>query len=116
MIVDYFLIAVGLTGLFFASLFDLKTREVPDWISYALVVSGLGLRLLAALSGAPWSYFLYGVLGAGLLFAFGMTMYYTRQWGGGDAKLFMGLGAVFATNPFHDYFLLGLIPQIFLVG
>ena len=27
-------------------------------------------------------------------------MFKTRQWGGGDAKLIMGLGIVFATGPF----------------
>lgn len=89
------LIAVLFVALAVASYTDIKKREVPDWLSYGLVAFGLGANLL--LSIVNWSIFplLYSVLGFGIFFAFAFLMYYTGQWGGGDSKLLMGVGAVF---------------------
>lgn len=120
----YILIAVGLIGLIAGSLFDLKTREVPDWLSYFLISSGLGLRLIYSIFEMKISYILYGLIGFGTYFLFALIMYYTRQWGGGDAKLLMGLGALFGDYPINGFFnpnldfpfLLTLIINIILIG
>ncbi|MEK6964100.1 MAG: A24 family peptidase, partial [Nanoarchaeota archaeon] len=85
-----------LTGffLFIASLWDLKSREVPDWLSFSLIAVGLGSSVLYALIFADWRILAYSVLGFLACWALGLLMFYSGQWGGGDAKLVMGLGSV----------------------
>tara|TARA_Y100000310_G_scaffold218438_1_gene219732 strand:- start:8198 stop:9043 length:846 start_codon:yes stop_codon:yes gene_type:complete len=116
MIIDYILIAIGLFGLLIASLFDIKTREVPDWISYSLILSGLSLRLLYSLNTYIWSFLLVGVIGFLAMFLIGDLMYYTKQWGGGDTKILMGLGALYGTILGQKFFLLSLLVNILIVG
>jgi Flp pilus assembly protein protease CpaA len=81
-------------GLLIATYRDVLTREVPDTVSYALIVIGLLGGLIAALVLQDLTFFLerlFGFIGG---VAIGMLMFYTRQWGGGDAKLIMGVGAI----------------------
>lgn len=121
MIADLILIFAGVGGLLAASLFDLKTREVPDWLNFSLIAVGLGVRLLYSLSTSIWGYFIYGMAGALLFFLFGSLMYYGKQWGGGDVKLLAALGSLFATTPFflaenNFPFLLVLLINLLLAG
>ena len=99
MIIDIILISLGLAGTLVASVSDIKTREVPDWLNYSLIFSGFSLRLIYSIYSFRWSYFLYSLLGFGLMFIVGSILYYSKQWGGGDTKLFMALGVLFSTNP-----------------
>ncbi|MDO8556210.1 MAG: A24 family peptidase [Nanoarchaeota archaeon] len=118
-ILDVLLIAVVLIALLITSYTDLKTREVPDWISYVVVVLAVLFRLLGALDSGQWSYFWYGLLFGGIAFVLGLIMYYTKQWGGGDAKLLIGFGVVFATAPITHVpgtFLLSLGINILVIG
>src|SRR3989344_1116475 len=92
------LYSLALVALIAASYSDIKTREVPDWISYGLIASALGLRLIFSLASFEWIILLEGLAGFLLFVAFGYLMYYTGQWGGGDSKLIMGLGAVIGLN------------------
>jgi len=94
MVFDYILYSVAFLGLLVGSYTDLKTREVPDWISYGLIFSGLGLRLIFSLTEFNWSIFFEGLIGFLVFVALAYLMYYLGQWGGGDAKLLMGLGAI----------------------
>ncbi len=94
---DFILVTFGLTWLLLGSFFDLATREVPDWISYSMIALGLTFRLIASIATKDIWPIVYGLLGFGIFFIVGCFMYYTKQWGGGDAKLLMGIGAVFAT-------------------
>ena len=113
MMMDIVLVTIGLLALLIASLFDIKTREVSDWISYSLIFSGIMLRLMYAGTYGQWSYFYGGLIGFGLMFILGHLMFYTKQWGGGDAKLMMGVGVVFATQPYfvgnHPFPFLALV-------
>ncbi|MBI2545875.1 prepilin peptidase [Candidatus Woesearchaeota archaeon] len=86
---------IALIALLIASYTDLKTREVPDWLNYSLIFAGLGLRLVFSLYYENWWHFLEGIAGLILLVAVGLLMFYTGQWGGGDSKMLMALGAVF---------------------
>lgn len=81
-------------ALLIATYRDMRVREVPDTVSYGLITLGLLGSLIAALVLDDLAFFLehlYGFLGGA---AVGMLMFYSRQWGGGDAKLIMGVGAV----------------------
>ncbi len=104
--IETILIALSLIVLAAASLFDLKTREVPDTLSIGFIISVLGITLIYGFY-STFSYFLYGILGFVIAFIIAFILYYSKQMGGGDAKLFMGLGAAFAT--FNETFPLLLI-------
>ncbi|MBW3015688.1 A24 family peptidase [Candidatus Woesearchaeota archaeon] len=86
----YFIVGIA---LFIASYTDLKTREVPDWLNYGLIFSGIGLRAVFSISSLDSGYLINGLAGLALMFVVAYAMYYTGQWGGGDSKLLIGLGA-----------------------
>jgi prepilin peptidase CpaA len=83
-----------LLGLAIGTFTDIKTREVPDWVSYALIFIGLGLRSLYSIYYSDFSFILAGLLGLVLFLVIGMVMFYTGQWGGGDTKLLIGVGVL----------------------
>ncbi|MBL7051615.1 MAG: prepilin peptidase [Nanoarchaeota archaeon] len=113
---EIILISISLIVLLVASIFDLKTREIPDLLSYSFIASVLGIRLIYSLF-TNFSFFFYGLLGLIIMFAFGFLLYYLKQWGGGDAKLFMGLGAAFADFYIFDIpFLAILLVLVLFVG
>ncbi len=85
-------------SLIIASITDIKTREVPDWLNYGLIIFGLGSRLIYSVALADFSFLLYGLAGFFVFFIIANLMFYSAQWGGGDSKLLMGLGAVIGLN------------------
>lgn len=86
--------ALTLTVLGIASIHDIKTREVPDWLSYFLLATGLGASILQSVLFMQWSYFIISFLGFIAMVILACLLYYTGQWGGGDAKLLMGIGSI----------------------
>jgi len=87
----------------------LKTREVPDYLSYAFIALGVMVQCYYLIKHFDASY-LVNVLvnflgGAG----FGVLMYKARQWGGADAKIIMALSLCLSTPSnkwlFANYFL-----------
>lgn len=79
--------------LFTAGIFDIKTREVPDWLSFSLIAIGLSSRLIYSIFSRDCWIFVYGILGLAVAFVIALFMGYTKQWGDGDGKLLMGVGA-----------------------
>lgn len=92
--IELILISIILVCLVIGSFTDIKTREVPDWVSYSMIFLGFGLRLIYSLYLFDFSYIIEGLLGFALFLIIGVILFYTAQWGGGDAKLLMGLGAL----------------------
>lgn len=118
---DIILITIALIALISASITDLKIREVPDWLNYSLIFSALAIRLLASIVYSYYAYFIYAIIGFCLTFILGTIFYYTRQWGGGDTKLLMGLGVIFASKPYFTPaaklpFLITLLINILVIG
>src|SRR3989338_6269271 len=91
------LIVITLIYLAAACYTDLKTREVPDWLSYSLIFAALGTRSIASIS-LGWEVLISGILGLGIFFGLACLFYYTHQWGGGDSKLLMGMGVVIGVS------------------
>src|SRR3989344_1697510 len=106
---------LALIALLIASYTDLKTREVPDWLSYALIAAGLGIRAIFAAVLQDFRLVLYGIFGFALFWAIGYGMYRLGQWGGGDAKLLMGLGALMGFQ-WPDGEVLTFLILVILVG
>jgi Flp pilus assembly protein protease CpaA len=88
-------IIVSLIILCIATYTDIRTLEVPDSLNYAGMVAGIGIHLILSLQTATWWPVLSSLIGFGIGIAIACLMYYTGQWGGGDAKLLMALGALF---------------------
>ena len=82
-----FLLAIG-------TFTDFKIREVPDWLNYSGIAAGLGLRLVWSFSSFDWSFIIEGLVGFGVFLAIAFAMFYLGQWGGGDSKVLMALGAL----------------------
>ena len=107
MIEVWFLTAVGLIAVIFASIQDLKKREVTNWISFSLIVFALGFRFFYSLfSGESFqdlNFFYYGLIGLGIFLVIGHLFYYGRVFAGGDAKLMIALGTVLPlSNSFNE--------------
>lgn len=84
--------------LFTASIFDIKTREVPDWLNFSLIAVGLSTRLIYSLVSWDYWVFIYGVIGLIIAFVIAIVMSYTKQWGDGDSKMLLGVGACLGFN------------------
>ncbi len=85
-------LATALIGSTLAALYDLKTTEIPDEIPHSMIV-------VALLFFGYQSYLIhdYTLLASSIIYgisllALGFLMYYTGQWGGGDAKLLGAIG------------------------
>lgn len=73
-----------------ASVIDLRTREIPDWISVALIAVGV----TAAAQGWADIQWWMVVTGTFIGFAVGFGLFRFASFGGGDAKLITGVGAI----------------------
>lgn len=125
--------------LLVGSLTDLKTREVPDWVNYGLIFSGIGLNMLfsfiyfdqsvivkeisfnnAIVSQyiiSPQSYFMKSIVGLIVFFGIAYMMFYAGQWGGGDSKMIMGLGAMLGLDlSLRHGFMLGFLINALFAG
>lgn len=95
--IDIILFVLGSLGLIVGTITDFKKREVADWINYGMMFAGIGLRLINSIITNDYWYLAWGVAWLFICYVFGLVMYYTGQWGGGDCKIIMGLGALFGT-------------------
>lgn len=102
--------------LIIGTLTDIKVREVPDWINYAGIFAGLSIRLIYSLHSFDWSFILEGLFGFGVFLAIGIIMFYSGQWGGGDSKLLMALGALLGLQWNLSNFTIGFIINLMIVG
>jgi len=108
-------LVIALAVLVLGSFTDFRTREVPDWVNYGLIFIGVGLH--GILSAVSWDYHqvLYSGIGLGIGIGVAFAMYYLGQWGGGDAKMLMGLGAVIGFD-FSEMFFLSFLINAFILG
>ena len=117
MILEILLPLATLIILTISSYTDLKTREVPDILSYSLIFIALGLRILFSFIHGK-EIIISGLLGLFIGFLIAAAFYYSHQWGGADAKLLMGMGAVIgiplALNIETLYFFIFLLALLFI--
>ena len=95
MIEVVFLLALGLIWILFATISDIRTTEIPDWLNFSLAIFAIGFRFFYSLFGGQgFNFFYQGLIGLGIFFVLGNALYYGRLFAGGDAKLLISLGAV----------------------
>lgn len=110
--------SISFAALLVASFSDLKTREVLDWLNYGLVISGVALNLLFSVIYSNKSFLLNSILGLVIFFGIAYIMFYAGQWGGGDSKILMGLGAMIGIDVSfkQSQFLFGFFINSLFVG
>ena len=77
--IDLIIVIISLIWLSFASLNDLKTREVPDWISYSLIITALAFYLIKSIVIKDFSFILQSLFALLTLFLLGNLMYYANN-------------------------------------
>lgn len=110
------LLIIAFIALVIGSYTDIKTREVPDWLNYSLIFIGLGGRLVFSLVKFDFSYIIEGLLGFVIFLVLAYIMFYTGQWGGGDSKMLMGLGALIGLRLEIDSLLVSFFINALFVG
>ena len=103
-------------ALIIASISDIRTREVPDILNYGLIFAGIGLRFIYSAITLDWNFAVAGLAGFGTFFVIALVLFYTGQWGGGDSKLLMGMGALFGLELRTDEFIISFIVNMFVAG
>jgi len=118
MVYSIILLVITLLGLIIGTITDLKTREVPDWLNYGLIFIGLGLNLIFSLVYWNYWFIVNSVVGFLIFLIIALIMFYAGQWGGGDSKMLMGLGALIGFDVrFTNFpFMIGFFINILLVG
>ncbi|MCD6547258.1 MAG: prepilin peptidase [Nanoarchaeota archaeon] len=92
-------LAFGIIILSIASYIDLKTREVPDYLSNLLICGAMFIRVLWFLAEKDIRIISWIPLSFLILGAFSYLMYKSGQWGGGDVKVMLGLSILFSSFP-----------------
>ena len=115
----FFLFALALAWIVFATIQDLKTREIANWLSFSLIAFALGFRFFYSLfSTGNFSFFYQGLVGLGIFFILGNMLYYGKMFAGGDAKLLIALGTVLPVSAsFYDnleFFFLFMVIFLFI--
>lgn len=117
---DWILVIVAFIGSFVAGVIDLKTTEIPDQIPYVMAIIGIFFHIIQSIATQSFNPVIYSFASGIGFFIFGFFMYYTGQWGGGDAKLLsaMGflLGNVNATTKIFFPLPLSLFFNVFFIG
>jgi len=114
----YFLFALAFIWIVIACVQDLRRREIDNWLNFSLVAFALAYRAFYSIHINDFMFFVYGLVGFALFFAFANLFYYSGVFAGGDAKLLMGLGAVLPFSSLMDfaYVGLGFVMLLFFVG
>lgn len=107
---------IALIALTLSTGWDLYKREVPDTLSYGLIGIAFLLRIIFSFTNFTFQPILEGILGFTVFFGIGYILYKLNQWGGADAKLLGGLGALFGLTFNLDHFMIGFLINLFLVG
>jgi Flp pilus assembly protein protease CpaA len=116
MVTELIILTIAALALIIGSYTDFKKREVPDWLSIGLIFIGFGIRFIFSIVYKEPSYIIAGLFGFGTFFLIAILMFYTGQWGGGDSKTLMGLGALIGLEFKIDSFLLGFAANAIIFG
>ncbi|HIH13790.1 MAG TPA: prepilin peptidase [Nanoarchaeota archaeon] len=92
-------LSIALLGTLSGSIFDIKDRWVPDWTNYLMVFFGLaGHAIISLQANSIWP-FAHSLIAVAILYGVSELLFQLGVWGGGDAKMLIGLGALLATFP-----------------
>jgi prepilin peptidase CpaA len=85
---DYMFILLIVLAI--AAITDVRTRRIPNWLTYPT----MGVGLLYHVYADGWQGFLFGLEGLSLGFALLVVFYLLGGMGAGDVKLMAGVGSI----------------------
>ena len=89
------ILAVAAVAAFIGALTDIQKREIADWISFSLLVFGIGAAALSSVVSGTLEPIAFSITGLAVFFLVGWFMFRMGWWGGGDSKLLIAFGACF---------------------
>ena len=108
---------IAFFALLIGSYTDIKTREIPDWVNFGLIGIGFGINILFSVIYWKINFIISSIIGFAAFFILAWAMFYTGQWGGGDSKILMSLGALIGIDIFSkNFFLAHFLVNALLVG
>jgi prepilin peptidase CpaA len=75
--------------LVIAAVLDLKSRRIPNWLTFQMILSGITVSVFAGTVASPTQ----ALLGMAVGFAIPFVLFAMGALGGGDVKLLAGVGA-----------------------
>lgn len=96
--------------LLIASYFDLKTGEIPDEVSFALILIPALISGAYSIFKGDYSFFITSASIGVAYFILGYIPFRIGYWGGGDLKLFSGIGCTLGFLGSTGYLKDGIIP------
>jgi len=97
-------IVIALVGSTFCGLWDLKTSDIPDNVCWLMIALGIGLHGLESYVIGSSLPIVNSFIAGGAFLIFGLFMYYTGQWGGGDGELLVAIGFLLPTATIPTFF------------
>lgn len=79
----YFLFGLALVWIIFAVIYDLKKREVPNWLNFSLIAFALAYRAFYSSYASDWMFLVFGLAGFGMFLILGNLFYYSHLFAGG---------------------------------
>lgn len=103
--------------LFIASIYDLKTTEIPDEIPIFLIALGIFTSIFKWLFLNDMTYLTRMLIIGSIFSIFGIIAYYTGQWGAGDSALLTSIAFLYPDFIFIFKYLINLLifGSIFMV-
>ncbi len=106
------LLSVPMLGLLtWAAVVDLRTRRIPNWLTFSLILAGFVQSFTPMHTVGPADALLGFLTGFGLTF----VLFGIGALGGGDVKLLAGIGAWFGPKPTLIVFALAAIIGMVIV-
>jgi prepilin peptidase CpaA len=104
----WFLMAAPALGLLvWAAAQDLRSRRIPNWLTFSLVLSGIAQSI--AFGSAAVCTPSASLLGLGVGFALPFLLFALGALGGGDVKLLAGVGAWFGPAAVFNVFVIAAV-------
>lgn len=103
----YLAMIIALTGSIIASYFDLRTKTIPNFLTFSMIFAGLIFFSLKILIEKKWFF----LIPTAFSYFFIWILWRAGIWGGGDAKLVTGiilLGVSFSGIFFISYFFISI--------
>jgi len=116
MIINLILLSIALAALIIGTITDIKTKEVPDWLNYSVIFAAVGIRAIYSAFTFDWMFLISGLIGMAIFVGIAYAMFYTGQWGGGDSKMLMGLGALIGLQLRLDSLLVSFFVNALFIG
>lgn len=100
---------IAIVSLAIATVIDIKKREVPDTLSYGTIILGVVIAIMSTVETNSWQPIISSGIALLVATAIAAIMFFSGQWGGGDAKLIIGLALLFGASSFFWNFLIMII-------